>query len=281
MNSPKEEKSYFAFGDIHGSALELRALLSKLPLKEGDELIFLGDYIDRGEHSKQVIDIIIDLKNKYPHCKIVTLKGNHEKMFLDFLKDSTTAEAQSFIFNGGGATLASYSQGPESKSKSESESESEYILPKSHIQFLNSLQLYYETEKYFFVHAGLPDMSIKDLSHLDPSELENHILWIRDDFFESKFDWGKTIVHGHTTVQDIEISRNRINIDTGCAYGGKLSVLQLPEMRMYSIPKQEPIKMVVMMDGSKRKSVRYKGNIPLKIHYQKQLLNFISVDYNE
>lgn len=265
----KKSKSTFVLSDIHGCADELEALLKKIPLIKGSQIIFLGDYVDRGPNSKKVIDIILDLKTKY---EVIALKGNHEKMFLDFLRNKDTPEALSFIYNGGGATLASYSD-PKT---------GQYEIPKTHIKFFDSLKLYYETDDYIFVHAGLPNVEIQDLGKRD---YENTFLWVRDNFFKSDFKWEKLIIHGHTCVEEVEQTKKRINIDTACAYGGKLTALQLPEMEFYHVNKKREEKLYYLKyrkdQSGKRKSVRYYGNIPVTVINNEEIGTFITVDYNE
>lgn len=259
------KQKIFVFGDLHGCSLELKLILKHLPLTPDSLLVFLGDYVDRGEDAKGVIDEILNLKKKY---QVVALKGNHEKMFLDFLQNSQTVEAQSFIFNGGGATLASYAKEGGS-----------YYIPPSHLEFLQSLLLYYETDDYIFVHAGLPDIPIDQLK---TGQFESELLWIRGPFFKSNFNWGKLIIHGHSCVEECEVTPKRINLDTGLAYGGKLSVLALPEKRLYSIPKQQPVRHIFLRDpSSQRKAIRFDGNIPVIIHDQQHEFECITVNYSE
>ena len=99
MASGSPEK-IFAIGDVHGCAGELRMLLNKLPLTRDSVVVFLGDYVDRGPDSKQVIDTVLELREQ---CKVVTLKGNHEALFLSFLKDPSSEAAGMFIYKIGRA----------------------------------------------------------------------------------------------------------------------------------------------------------------------------------
>jgi len=257
----------YVIGDIHGCALELNLLLQKLPLTTDSLIIFIGDYLDRGEDSKGVIDLIIKLKKTYD---IVTLKGNHEQMFLDFYEDKNTSKAGLSIFNGAGATLASYGDGS-----------GNYIIPEEHIDFLKSLELYYETENYLFVHAGLPDIDINKLRN-DKYVYEEDLLWIRESFFKSDFNWNKLIIHGHTPRKLPEITSKRINIDTGCVYQGRLTALKLPEKTFYSVPKQEESQYFYFTDrNSRRKAVRFKGNMPIRIPIARDILEFRTIGYSE
>lgn len=258
-------KNIFAIGDIHGCAQELELLLQKLPLSKETLILFLGDYIDRGPYSKEVVDIILDLKKKYP---VIGLKGNHEKMFLEFLENKTTQDAAAFIFNGGGATLASYA-----------DESGGYSLPEMHLKFFKALLPYFEIDDYFFVHAGLPNKSLAELKEMPPPE---ELFWIREEFFSSTFDWGKLIVHGHTPIRQAEITGKRINIDTSCVYGGHLTALQLPEKIIYQVPKQTELEFRYLKEkDSQRRSVRYVGDIPICLYHDGKPYHFRTVNYSE
>ena len=257
----------FVVGDIHGCALELNLLLRKLPVTADSLIIFIGDYIDRGEDSKGVIDFLIKLKKS---CNVVTLKGNHEQMFLEFYEDKNTPKAGLSIFNGAGATLASYRDGF-----------GHYTIPQKHLEFLESLDLLYETEDYLFVHAGLPDIDINEL-RTEKYVYEEDLLWIREPFFRSQFNWDKLIIHGHTPVEYPQITSKRINIDTGCVYQGRLTALQLPEKIFYSVPKQKELQHFYLRDrNSRRKAVRFKGNMPIRIPIARDIFEFRTVGYSE
>ncbi|MEZ4872075.1 MAG: metallophosphoesterase family protein [Bdellovibrionales bacterium] len=212
-----KDKKLFAIGDIHGCFEQLQLLVEQLPLDENSELVFLGDYVDRGPYSKQVIDYIIELKSKY---NVTCLRGNHEQMMLDFLDNPASINACLFIMNGGSATLASY------------EVElGQYSIPDDHMIFLRNLKLYHETDQYFFVHAGVPDI---ELSQIDESKHKNDMLWIRESFLENDRRWEKIIVHGHTVFDTVQIEENRISLDTGCVYNQSLSAIELYSGTIYS-----------------------------------------------
>ncbi len=206
----------YAIGDIHGCYDKLCKLMDKInPDLETDTLIFLGDYIDRGSDSYDVVEYLIDFKSKYPET--VFLKGNHEDMLEKYLsgKDKMT-----YLINGGQPTLDSYMQ--------RSRQPDEPLVPDSHINFYKSLVLYYETDSYIFVHAGLKKKI--------PLELQdyNDLLWIRKKFIKSKFDFGKQVVFGHTPLPEPLLQPNKIGIDTGAVYGNKLTCVRLPELVFYS-----------------------------------------------
>lgn len=187
-------------GDIHGCLDPLHRLITQLPLSATDEVVFLGDYIDRGPDSQGVIDYLLTLRGRYTF-----LMGNHERMFLDFLqgKDRTL-----FLYNGGSATLDSY--GGLSR------------IPAAHLAFMNRLRPYYETQDYFFVHAGIrPEIPLQEQDERD-------LLWIREEFYAYPGRYPKTVVFGHTPMREVLMDEDRIGIDTACVYGNKLTCLILP-----------------------------------------------------
>lgn len=204
----------FAVGDVHGSFSALEALLNKLPLRWGiDYLVFLGDYIDRGPNSRKVIELIMEIKNTYPG-HVFPLKGNHEWMFERYLKGIDT---EVFLYNGGYETLRNYFE------------EGKLNIPKDHISFIQSLPLYLEIGQYFFVHAGInPEKPLSEQS-------EEDFLWIRQRFYLYPGKYPKKIIFGHTPFPDVLLLEDRIGIDTGCVYGGKLTAIMLPEEEIFQI----------------------------------------------
>ncbi|MCB0419537.1 MAG: metallophosphoesterase [Bdellovibrionales bacterium] len=254
----------FVFSDIHGCANEFKLLLNKIPLQPTSTLVFLGDYIDRGDDSREVIEVILDLKKKY---NVVCLMGNHEELFMHFLEDSHSAQAATFIYNGGSTTVASYGN-----------EKGEIVIPDDHLEFFQNLELFYETDQHFFVHAGVPDVPLSEIREEDH---QSHLLWIRTPFLKSKFNWGKTIVHGHTPHQEVEITEQRINIDTGCVYNNKLTALHLPQKNFYSVSLNRSIKEVVLRDHtSQRQSVRFSGIIPVYIYIKGLMHQFETINYS-
>lgn len=204
-------RKIFAIGDIHGTADKLSALMEKIPIDfNSDLLVFIGDYIDRGPSSFEVVDYLVELKKEHPD--IVFLKGNHEDMLQKYLAGN---DRFTYLFNGGQKTLDSYLN---RKNKSEFSP-----IPSSHIDFYESLVLYFQTDDYIFVHAGMRENV--PLKQQKPQE----ILWIREDFIHSKFDFGKRVIFGHTPFSEPLVQRNKIGIDTGAVYGNQLTCIQLPE----------------------------------------------------
>lgn len=207
----------FAVGDIHGCFEKLNALMDMLDIDyEKDTLLFVGDYIDRGPRSKEVVDFMIDLDRR--HNRTVFLKGNHEFLLERYLEG---AESQMFLANGGDATLESYNRNAGGK-KGEP-------IPPDHLAFFNKLSHYYETNDYIFVHGGLkPQVPLAKQQEWD-------MLWIRDEFIYSDYDFGKQVVFGHTPFREPLILDNKIGIDTGAVYGNKLTCVELPALEFFSV----------------------------------------------
>jgi serine/threonine protein phosphatase 1 len=206
QSQPETEKKegtqgrVLAVGDIHGCLTQLERLMAKVQPAAEDLVVFLGDYVDRGPDSRGVLEYLIAFGRKFP--RTVFLKGNHEEMFLDFI----AGRNQLLYYNNGGeSTLEQYREG------------SKLRIPKAHLDFLENLELCHETESFIFVHAGLrPGIPLAGQHPRD-------MLWIREDFLFSSYNWGKPVVFGHTPRQDVLFSRNKIGIDTGAVYGRILS----------------------------------------------------------
>lgn len=207
--------SIYAFGDIHGEIFKLKALMARLPIKDGDELVFLGDYIDRGRWPYEVIEYLIGLDKQY-NC--IFLMGNHEQMLVDFLSG---IYERMFIHNGGFTTVRSYrNYGYDLRRVIDYR---ERTMPKEHKMFFLNLKYYYETENYIFVHAGIePNVPMKK------QELDV-ILW--DHQFSFTNYTGKTVVYGHLPNHKILNEKHRICIDTGACFEsmGDLTCVKLPE----------------------------------------------------
>ncbi len=203
----------YAIGDIHGNLDLLERLLEKLrPDLAQDRLVFMGDYIDRGPRPKGVVDYVLRLQNLAPPGQVVCLKGNHEAMFLNFLQGR---DLELFLFNGGHSTLRDYWG-------EDWDRLAELVLPPDHRRFFEELRLFYENGDYIFVHGGLrPGVPLA-------AQEEEDLLWIRGDFITSLEDFGQKVVFGHTPFRQPLRMPNKIGIDTGAAYGNKLTCLKLP-----------------------------------------------------
>ncbi|OEU64353.1 MAG: hypothetical protein BA870_06000 [Desulfuromonadales bacterium C00003094] len=209
------EGRLLAVGDIHGCRDLLQELLRQVAPCAEDQVVFLGDYIDRGPDSRGVIDYLLDFRQRWPQT--VFLKGNHEAMLLNFLDGH---ERLRYLLNGGETTLYNYRE------------KGQLTIPPSHLQFLRDLRLYFETEHHLFVHAGLrPEVSLKN-------QKEEDLLWIREDFLKSKYRWSKTIVFGHTPMGKPHLKPGRIGLDTGAAYGRDLSCCDVIRQKIWAVRAQ-------------------------------------------
>ena len=221
----------YAVGDIHGELRKLEALLERLPLEEGDRLVFLGDYVDRGADSAGVVSRLIDLSRR---VDCVFLMGNHESMFLDFLgwRSPVLFGGDAFLSNGGDRTLASYGFFFEKDPDGE-----RFELPPAHERFYRGLRLVHVEGDYCFVHAGLGSKGLDqgDLGYAIRRSRPEDLLWNRStaDF---PHRLGVTIVYGHTPGPDFGVRWNApfsIGIDTGAAYGGPLTAIRLPDETVF------------------------------------------------
>jgi serine/threonine protein phosphatase 1 len=210
----------FAIGDIHGCLEKLQALITNIGADpQKDTLIFIGDFIDRGNSSSEVVDYVIRLKRKYK--KVVCLLGNHEYMLIRYLEG---VDEDMYLENGGIATLHSYGI-----SRSDEPEKRKAKIPRKHWQFFEALLPHYETENYMFVHAGLkPGFSLHEQTMHD-------LLWIRHEFIDAEDDFGKMVIFGHTPLSYPLIMPNKMGIDTGAVYGGKLTCVELPAVKIHQV----------------------------------------------
>ncbi len=199
---------YLVVSDIHGEIGKLEKVLNEASYRpDEDQLVLLGDYVDRGAHSREVVEKVKELVEENG---AIAIKGNHDDLFI---RSKYEEEALSlWRMNGAASTVKSY------------EGLSEEM--KEHQDWMeDNLRLYYETEEYIFVHAGLlPDTPLED-------QEEETMLWTRHT---SQIGLGKTVIHGHTPVRDISYYKDQIDIDTGAVFGGKLTLLELPTHEVYT-----------------------------------------------
>ena len=196
----------FVIGDIHGCGKALRTLLETISPTAEDELIFLGDYVDRGPDSRGVIDELVQLQD---HCRVVALRGNHEVMLLGVLFGGCNPAG--WLASGGHATVASYG-GSLSK------------VPARHRDFFRSLRPYHETESAIFVHACYqPDCPIDDQD--DSLTYWTHLSYPLPAPHRS----GKRVFVGHTPQRcgNVLDASHVVCVDTYCFGGGYLSALNL------------------------------------------------------
>lgn len=216
----------YCIGDIHGRA-DLLAQLHAMILRDAagyggtKTVVYLGDYVDRGEQSRQVLETL--LSQPLPDFDAVYLLGNHEQAMLDFMvRPEVTASWLSF---GGRETLYSYgvhlAHIPALRELAALAGQLERNLPASHRAFLLNCTESWRCGSYYFVHAGIrPGVALEEQT------LEDQ-LWIRDVFLYSNANHGVIVVHGHTIAQQPEQRPNRIGIDTGAFASGILTCLVL------------------------------------------------------
>lgn len=221
-------RTVYAIGDIHGRADLLSRLMEVICADAGTRadcatLILLGDYIDRGEQSREVIDFCIEHVSAWPG-EVVFLKGNHEDALLSFLDKPVDGDA--WLGYGGLATLMSYGVGGVREHMSEGEliqaaDELAIALPPEHLGFLKHLQTSHRVGDYFFCHAGIDPDTV-------PERQASHVLmWGtgKEELDLSHQDL--TIVHGHYVHSEPVQHIKRIGIDTGAYFSGRLTAVKL------------------------------------------------------
>jgi len=218
----------YCVGDIHGRADLLKALHRGIAADAAgaselrNVIVYVGDYIDRGMQSREVIDHL--LQDPLPGFEKVYLKGNHDDSLLQFLRDADFGPT--WFSYGGDATVLSYgvrmTPGKSGRDRFEDmRQQLEANLPPAHLEFLQTLQMVYECGDYLFVHAGLrPGVGLQQQTAED-------MMWIREDFLDSRHDFGKVVVHGHSVSEAPETRANRIGIDTGAYASDTLTCLIL------------------------------------------------------
>lgn len=214
----------YAIGDIHGRLDLLHKLIQAIH-KDSQaapyQLVFLGDYIDRGPDSSQVVQYLLNLQQKMPNC--IFLKGNHEEALQDFIADPEHADQ--WIDWGGAEAMESYGVlNPCHRDPIILRDELLTKMPEAHFHFFQNLPSIWRNGDYVFVHAGLhPDWSLEE-------QQDSAMLWIRDKFFrEGVNKWPDLcIVHGHTPVDKGEDHGWRVNVDTGGVWSGKMAACVIP-----------------------------------------------------
>lgn len=221
------DRRLYCIGDVHGR-LDLLEELHDMIQQDGagfegsKVLVYLGDYIDRGAQSKQVLDLLIE--QPLAGFETVHLLGNHEHAMLDFLRNPQGIGAAWLSF-GGQVTCMSYGVGiGRVMMNMDLDLLCEELtgkVPQSHLDFLNSMPLYHTEGDYCFVHAGIrPGLTIEEQEVGD-------LLWIREEFTQSRSQHDYVVVHGHTISEEVESLPNRIGIDTGAYQTGLLTALVL------------------------------------------------------
>jgi len=206
--------------DIHGCFDHLQTVLAWVQADlaahpaDSAELVFLGDYCDRGSDTRGVIDTLLEVEAG--PIDTVFLRGNHDAYFMNHLAGNPTPDNWPNPNMGGTETLASYGlgfeDGPDAVARA---------IPADHRAFLDRTRLWHRSGGYLFVHAGIkPGIPVEEQ---DPQDL----LFIRRPFLDHKGPHGAVVVHGHTPTDRVTHHGNRIAVDTGAVFGGMLSVLVL------------------------------------------------------
>ena len=217
-----------AIGDVHGCYNELKELISTLETegeyKKGiDKLVFLGDYIDRGDNSRLVIEFIQNLQKN--NDNVIALMGNHEDMLLSYLD----GDGDDWLWNGHRSTMDSY-KGFDNQFKKD-------------VQWIRTLPLYHEDEHSIFVHAGIDPYKPME------KQKRNTLLWVREPFIYNTKVYHKQVIFGHTPTANlneewkpVRTYAYNIDIDTGCVFGGALTALIIDDGEtngFYQIRKSE------------------------------------------
>lgn len=197
----------YAIGDIHGALHKLQSLIARCerhaagrPLR----FVFLGDYVDRGPQSRDVVRYLMEFEAQAPD-RVIALMGNHEAMLVSIFDGA--APPEDWLKQGGAATLDSYDVADAR------------ALPRDHVDWLRRLRCSHDDGRRFFVHAGIhPE---RPLDRQDDHDL----LWIREPFLSDRRDYGRLVVHGHTPARGgvPDLRSNRLAVDTGAGYGGPLT----------------------------------------------------------
>lgn len=243
-------------GDIHGEIDKLDRILAQIPWQESDtQLVFLGDYIDRGKHSRDVIDRVLQVREERPGT--VFLRGNHELMMMQALDSPGSSETGAWWFNGGIQTLISYgahfAEAVDQFLFNRKSSLLASLVPEEHWELLRSLLPFYEDQHAIYIHAGLTPLKgakqdQENGRYLAPAESrEEDLLWQRNPSFWQNYS-GKPVVFGHTQTSYIqrvlgagdESSADSvwfgpavIGVDCGSGKGGRLACLELPSKATY------------------------------------------------
>ncbi|MBW2445729.1 MAG: serine/threonine protein phosphatase [Deltaproteobacteria bacterium] len=186
----------YAVGDIHGSLPKLEALLDELPLGNGDEFVFVGDYVDRGSYARGVIDRLIALEKEWPCTFLI---GNHESMFLDYIG------WKGELYDKGEYFLA--------------------LVPHHRA----------EGYLFVHAGLGVPELGLSDVDEALERAQPSDLLWNRMAG-DLRHLLGVTLVYGHSPDPTLQVRWNMpysIGIDTGAVYGGPLTAIALPSERLF------------------------------------------------
>ena len=214
------ERRVYAIGDIHGCDAQLANLheiiaedFARRPVDHA-VLLHIGDYVDRGADTAGVLRRLLP-GSPVAGMSVVNLVGNHDETMLHALSGDRPA-ATDWLFAGGRPALESYGVDPDSPRESWPER-----VPPEHLDWLRSLTLTHREGGYFFVHGGVrPGVPLE-------LQVREDLLRMRQPFLYSDADFGAVVVHGHSPVKEPVVRHNRVAIDTGAVFGGKLTCVVL------------------------------------------------------
>jgi serine/threonine protein phosphatase 1 len=217
----------YAIGDVHGCLEALLDVheaiaddLTRRPVADW-RIIHVGDYVDRGPENRGVIEYLAGRAVEDP--QMVFLMGNHDEMFLASI-DGDANMARVWLSNGGVETLFEYGVDVDVfAERFRNDTPKLPEVPEAHLAFLRGLDLFARFGDYAFVHAGIePGIALE-------AQTRQTLLWMREPFLESTQEYDAVIVHGHTPRREVEVRRNRIDIDTGAVFGNRLTCLVLED----------------------------------------------------
>lgn len=226
MANLRPEAPFFAVGDVHGCKDALENLIRNVDeVADGEEtIVFLGDYIDRGAQSQQVLSWLFEASQTFP-TQVVCLMGNHERMMLDFIDDPAGSGVH-WLRHGGLDTLASFGVGFHKREMDtamsiEIANDLEAAMPDGMQDWLRSLPLHWTSGNVHCVHAAMsPLRTIQN-------QRDAVLLWGHPDFLTQPRCDGNFVVHGHTIVKKATVTGHRIQIDTGAYRTGRLSAARV------------------------------------------------------
>ncbi len=212
---------FVAIGDIHGCLPQMESLL--LQCDGPGPRIFLGDYVDRGPQSAQVLARLYTLQTQDP-ANIICLKGNHEAMMLDFIDDPLGCGVR-WLKYGGLDTLASYGIGAATATEDALDVANalEKALPDGMLAWLRDLPMRWSSGNMHCVHASMNPDKAPD------AQSENALLWGHPNFFAKRRTDDQCVIHGHTIVPKGAVCDGRISVDTGAYRGGALTAVAISD----------------------------------------------------
>lgn len=245
----------YAIGDIHGHLNLLQDLHARIAADQcacGDAqspqgpapIVHVGDLVDRGPDSRGVVEYL--RAGMASGANWVVLKGNHDRMFLGFVADINHHDEGlrrdlSWLHPrlGGAATLASYGV-PNAAERPipPVHREAQALVPQQHRAFIAALPNRFQRGDVIYVHAGIrPGIPLAE-------QTETDLVWIRAGFLEDTSDHGPLIVHGHTALDAPTHYGNRLNIDSGAAYGGLLSAVVIEGRDVFHLTPQGRVRLI-------------------------------------